>query len=113
MKALLIVLGFPLWFSLLLAFVAIVLALSVALWSIVSALWAVLISLVAAAPGGIVTGVLNFISGNAGHGIILVGIGIASVCLVIPVFYICKYSTKGCAIITARCYGALANIFRR
>ena len=111
MKTLLTVLGFPLWFSLLLILGAVILVLFISLWSIPLAFWTVLISLVAATPVGEVAGVLNLIYGSTGHGIALLGGGIVSACLVIPVFYLCKYITKGCAFITARSFAAIKYIF--
>lgn len=98
----LLILGFPLWFSLLAAAFAVVLSLYVSLWAVIISLWAVFVSLIACAFGGIVAGLVFACCGNALTGIAVVGAGIVCAGLAILMFYGCKAATKGMLIATKK-----------
>ena len=75
-ELLLLVLGFPLWFPLLIAAATVVFVLYVVLWSVIVVLYAVAISVAACAVAGIF-GSLAFIPmGNAGSGVLFLGTGL-------------------------------------
>ena len=57
----LIILGFPLWFSLFVAAFAVVLSLYIVLWALLISLWAVMVSFAAVALAGIAVSVVLFI----------------------------------------------------
>ena len=90
----LLVLGFPIWGSLLVAAAAVVVALYVALWAILVCLWAVFAALVGSAFGCVVGGIILACSGNLPTGLALVGIGLVCAGLSIFFFYGCKIATK-------------------
>ena len=69
----LIVLGFPLWFPLLVAAVAVVISLYAVLWSLLIALWAVEIALWAGALGALAGAVLYFAQGHTPTAIAALG----------------------------------------
>lgn len=70
----LLVLGAPLWLSLIIAAAAVVLALYVSFWSVVAAFWSVGISIIASAVACLASGfALCFIAWNTGAGIFLFG----------------------------------------
>ena len=52
----LLILGSPIWLSLLIAALAVILSLYASLWSVVISLWAVFVSLIGCAFGGVVAG---------------------------------------------------------
>lgn len=96
----LIILGFPLWFSLLAAAFSAVLALYIALWAVIISLWAILGSLIGCAIGGTVAVIVLFASGHSLTGAALLGCAAVSAGLAILFFYLCKYATKGAAYLT-------------
>ena len=69
----LLVLGFPLWFPLLLAGASILLSLYAVLWSVILALYAAVIGLAAGALGGIVCAPILFCTGQGAMGFLLLG----------------------------------------
>lgn len=73
----LLVLGSPIWLSLLLAAAAVVLAVYVSLWSVAVSFWAVDIAVFASSIACAASGAALFcIAGNIGAGIFLFGIGV-------------------------------------
>ena len=110
-QTVLLVLGSPLWLSLLIAVVAIVFSLYISLWAVVISLWAVLIALVACAFGITATGISTLLSGNHLPGIALIAAG--AVCAGISIFLLlgCKAATKGTAILLKKTLLGIKNCF--
>ena len=98
----LVVLGSPIWLSLLIAAFAIVLSLYASLWSVVISLWTVFVSLIGCAFGGVVAGGVIVCSGNALSGIAMLAAGIVCAGLSVFMFYGCKAATKGIMILTKK-----------
>ncbi|MBR2371018.1 MAG: DUF1700 domain-containing protein [Clostridia bacterium] len=94
-EVVLLALGSPIWLSLGIAAVAVILSVYVVLWSAIISLWAIFASLVACALGGTVAGVLFAVMGNALPGIATVGAGIFCTGASIFFFFCCKVATKG------------------
>ncbi len=93
----LLILGSPIWVSLLIALAAVIFSLFVALWS-VFALFA------SGAFGGIISGTVFIASGEALSGIAAVSAGMVLAGLSILTFYGCRYSTRGIFILTKKCF---------
>ena len=91
----LIVLGFPLWFPLLIAIAAVVLSLYVVLFSVVLSLWTVEISLWAGALAGPVLGLMYLLGGTPIVGAAGLGIGLLCAGVSILLFFGCTAATKG------------------
>ena len=91
----LLVLGSPIWLSLLISAVAVVLSLYISLWAVILSLWAVFVSAAAGSASGIVLGV--WFSGGIHRltGIALIGAGIFCAGLTVFLFFGCKAATKG------------------
>ncbi|MBQ7726083.1 MAG: DUF1700 domain-containing protein [Clostridia bacterium] len=91
----LIVLGFPLWFPLLVAAGAIVFSLYIVVWALIISLWAIEISLWACALGGIAAAIVYFVKGNIFPALMVIG----TVCLItglsIFMFFGCFKASKG------------------
>lgn len=98
----LLVLGSPIWLSLLIAVFAVVLALYVSLWSLLISLWCIFGSFVVCALGGIVAGVGFAFCGNVPAGIALMGTGFACAGLSVFAFFGCKAATKGTLSLTRK-----------
>ena len=98
----LLALGSPLYFSLVIAAFAVILSLYASLWSVVISLWAVFGSLIGCAFGGVVAGVVFACSGNALSGIAMLAAGIVCVGLSIFMFYGCKAVTDSTLILTKK-----------
>ncbi len=94
-EILLIVLGFPVWFSLLVGALSIVFSLYVALWSVVVSLWAAFGALIGSGVGVTLGSLLFLCMGNAASGFVFLGGGLVCIGLAIFSFYGCKAVTKG------------------
>ena len=81
---LLIILSFPIWFTLLVSFLSVVLSLYVSFWSIVISLWAVFGTLIACAVGGIISGIVFLFTNSKMTGLLLISAGL--VCSGLAVF---------------------------
>ncbi len=98
----LLVLGSPVWLSLLLAAFAVVLALYLSLWAVVVSLWSVFASLVGCAFAGVAGGIILICFGNALSGIAMIGAGLACAGLSIFLFFGCKAATVGTAVLAKK-----------
>ncbi len=98
----LLVLGSPIWLSLGVAAVAVILSLYISVWAVIISLWAVFASLIGCAFGGIFAGVIFVYKGNTLSGIAVIGAGILCVGLSVFMFYGCKAITKGVVYLTKR-----------
>lgn len=91
----LLAIGSPIWLSLAIAAVAVVLSLYVVLWSLALSLWAIFASLLACALGGVVAGAMFAISGSGAAGIAVIGGGVLCAGLAIFLFFGCRSATNG------------------
>ena len=107
----LIVLGFPLWFSLLAAAFSVVLSLYVSLWAVIVSLWAVFGALIGCAVGGISGGVVIAVGINVLSGIALISSGLVCAGLSIFMFFACKAATKGVLILTKKIFLGIKKCF--
>ena len=86
-----IVLGFPVWFPLLISFIAILFSLYVVGWAVIVSLWAVVVALGASFIGGTILGIIYLVQGASA---ILLGLSIACGGLSIFFFFGVKELTK-------------------
>lgn len=101
-EIILLVLGFPVWGSLLIAAFAVVLSLYAVCWSVMISLWACEVSLGGCALGGVASGIVLAIYGNTPTGIALIGAGIVCAGLFVFGFFTCKTATKGLLLLTKK-----------
>jgi len=90
----LLVLGSPIWLSLIIAVFAVILSIYAVLWSVVLSLWAVFASLIGCALGGIAAGIGFVFIKHVVSGIAMIGAGIVCSGLSIFMFYGCNSVTK-------------------
>ena len=88
----LLILGSPIWISLIAAVLASVIAVYASLWSVVVSLFAAELSLAVAPIGGIVVGFIRIFNGSVGGGLFLLGSSLLSAGLAILLFYACRWS---------------------
>ena len=99
-EILLLILGFPVWFPLLLSVFAVILSLNITLWTLVVSLWAVFGALVGSALGGVAGGTALICTGIVPAGLVLIGGGVILAGLSIFTYFGCIAATKGTAILS-------------
>lgn len=107
----LLALGSPVWVSLLIAAVAVVLSLYISLWAVIVSLWAVFASLVACGFSFVVVGIAFALARYGLTGVAMIGAGIVCVGLSIFLFYGCKAATKGTILIAKKAVRVIKNCF--
>ena len=100
----LIALGFPVWFSLLIAALAVVVSLYVSARAVVISLWAVFGALVGCAFSGVVAGIGFVLVGHGLPGLATIGAGVVCAGCSIFMFFGCKAVTKGLLLLTKKCF---------
>lgn len=105
----LLVLGAPVWGSLLIAAFAVLLSICAALWSVIVAVWASFAAVVGAAFGGIVGGIGLALGGYTLTGLALIGAGLVCAGLSVFLCFASRAATKG----TARLTKAIAVSMKR
>lgn len=101
-ELLLLILGFPVWFPLIVAAIAVGFALYVVLWAMIGSAWAVFGAFAASSPAFAVMGIIEAsLSGNIG-GIALLGAGIALAGLAVFLFFGCKAASEGSVTISRK-----------
>lgn len=105
----LIILGAPLWLSLLIAVAAIIFFLYISACSVVVSLWAVFISLVASAIGGLISGIILCIIGKIPSGIALIASAFVCAGLSIFLYFGCKALSKLMIILTRKIFTTIKN----
>jgi uncharacterized membrane protein len=94
-KIAVIIIGFPLWFPLLIAAAAILFSILVSLWAVVISFYAAEAAFMGSAFGGIIASAVMLACGNSLSGLFLLGCSLACVGFGILWIFVCKYSTKG------------------
>lgn len=98
----LLVLGSPIWLSLLIAAFVVILAVYIVMWSVIVSIWAIEISLAACALGGAVAAAILAFQRYGLTGIAMLGAGCVCAGLSVFLFFGCKASTKGILILTKK-----------
>lgn len=111
LEILLLILGFPIWFSLAVAAISVVFSLYISLWAVIISLWAVFVSVAAASVGVIAGGTALCCFGSKLPGIAMIGTGISCVGLSIFAFFGCKAVTNGILFCTKKCALVIKNRF--
>ncbi len=107
----LLVLGSPIWLSLLIAAFVVVLAVYVVIWSAVISLWAVFASLAACVLGEIAAGVIFICTGKLLTGLAMFSASLILAGLAIFSFFGCREATKGTAVLTKKVVLGIKNCF--
>lgn len=104
-----LVLGSPIWLSVLIAIFAVIISVYVAVWSVVISFWSVFVALLGTAVGGILLGVISISNHNALIGVAVIGLAVFFMGLSVFVFYASKAATKGIIFLTKKVILKLKN----
>ena len=110
-EIILLILGFPVWFPLLLAFFIILLSLYIVVWSGVFCVYAVNLSFAAGAAASIPCAVQYFLSNNQAGALFMIGAGIALAGLALLLFVLSAACTRGMLKLTGRFFGRVKSAF--
>ncbi len=98
-----LVLGFPLWFSLLLAVIAVIFAAYIVLWSVIFSLWAVAVALLVSAFGVVLASVASLVFfGSELSSLALLGVGFCCAGISIFMFIASGAVSKGMVLLTKK-----------
>ncbi len=109
-KIVLLLFGFPLWFPLLAAAVAIVFSLCVSLWCVIGSLWSLPVALGGAGLGGVLSVVPFALQGRVLLGAAMVGAGLFLIGLAILAVPLCVLLTKGGVLVTRKILFAIKSL---
>ncbi len=109
----LLVLGSPIWLSLLLSAFAVVFSIFAVLWSLLVALWAVFIALAVCAPVCAIGGLVYAFCGYGLTGLSIVGTGMICAGLSIFLFFGCKASVGGVLLLTKKSIHTIKSCFAK
>ncbi len=109
----LLVLGSPIWLSLLIALLAVVFSLYISFWAVIVSLWATVLALGAAALAGVLGLFTATAGGHVWTGIALLGAGVFLAGLTIFAYYGCLYATKGICFLSKRTFRFVKGCFIR
>ena len=107
----LLALGSPIWLSLGIAAVAVILSLYVYLWAVIISLWSVFASFAACSVGGVLACIVFAVGGNGASGLAMLAAGLVCAGLSIFMFYGCHATTKGALILTKKTVIWIKNCF--
>lgn len=107
----LLAVGSPIWLSLAVVAIAIILTVYIVLWTAIVALWAVFASLVACVAGGIAAGVIFICQSNALSGIAIIGLSFVCAGLSIFMFFGCSAATRGTVLLTKKIVLSIKKCF--
>lgn len=107
----LLVLGSPIWLSLLIAAFIVILAAYIVMWSVIISLWAIEASLAACSLGGVIATAFFAFQGNGLIGIAMLGAGIFCMGLSIFLFFGCKEATYGILLLTKKMALGIKSLF--
>ena len=101
-EIILLVLGFPLWFSLLIAAFAVAFSLYISLWAVIISFWAVFAAIIGCAVGGVISAVVFAVNGNTFTAFAMLAAALICAGLSIFAFFGCKLATKGILLLTKK-----------
>jgi len=107
----LIIVGSPIWFSLLIAFLSVIFALYVSLWSVIISLWAVFASLIACGFAACFVGVAFCFMKKGVLGLVMISAGLVCLGFGILMFLVSHYATKGTILLTKKIALAIKKCF--
>ncbi len=103
--------GSPIWLALGASAVAVIFSLYVSLWSLVVSLWAVFVSLAASSLGCIAGSVIFYVNGHAVSGTVALGASLLCVGIAMFLFFACKKSTVGAAVLAKKIFLGIKKLF--
>lgn len=108
-----IVLGSPIWMSILIAVLSVIFSLYVVLWSVIVSFWAIAVAFIGSALGSFATFGVFLFFGNVTQGFAMLGMGLFSVGLSIFGIMGSIGATKGSALLTKKSVLFVISLFKR
>ena len=108
-----IVLGSPIWLSLLISAFGVVFSVYVSMWAVIVSLWSVFSALAGCSFAGLVCGIGLAVTGYVIPGIALFGTALVCGGLSVFTFYGCKAATKGIILLTKKIAHAIRNRIKK
>ena len=99
-RTVLLVLGAPVWLSLLIALIAVVVSLYISLWAVVISMWCGVLGAVFETLLVILLSANLILADDISAGIMMLGLGMAGAGMVILLTIVCKAATKGMVLLT-------------
>ncbi len=112
-EVILLILGFPLWFPLLIAAFAVIFSVYAVIWSVILVLWAVEIACIAGAFAGVIVGFIQIFQGNLLWGLLLISAAVLLSGLSILLFFGCIAASKGALYLTKKVALGIKSLFLR
>jgi uncharacterized membrane protein len=109
----LLVLGAPLWVSLIVAATSVVASVYVSMWSVIVSLWATDFAIFISGIAATVYGICLLLQGNAASGFAMIGISLSAVGLSVLGYYGCKALTLGTVALTKLIIKGIKRCFVR
>ena len=94
-EILLLILGFPVWFPVLVSVLSVLFSVYVSLWSVVISLYAIFVALAASAVGVTLGGIVLCVFSGISQGLFLVGAGLICAGLALLFLPVCNLAAKG------------------
>jgi uncharacterized membrane protein len=107
----LLILGSPIWLSLLVVALAVLITVYAVLWSVWIAFCAVAVAVFGGAVGGVVLAVVAFLQANGSVGVVYIGGAVVLLGLGVLTFYACGYLLKGILIVSKKTWLFIKSCF--
>ena len=107
----LLILGFPLWFPLLIAAAAVVFSIYIVLWSAVISLWTADLGLAVCGLSCLISTIPYIEAGNTAGVFFAVGAALVSIGLAILMFFVCLWISKGLIRLTHVVFTRIKKLF--
>ena len=111
-EVILLALGFPVWGSLLISALAVVVSLYISWWAIIISLWVAELSFVVSAVGAIALGPIYAVRRLEGAAV-MIACGLVLAGFSILFFFVCKLATKGTLLLTKKMVSGMKRRFLR
>ena len=109
----LLVIGSPVWFSLIVAMLAIMFSVYVVIWSVIFSLWAGDLAFAVSSVACLIAGLVLILRGGGSAGLVPIGAGFILGGLSVFLFFGCLAATKGAAVLTKEIAAWMKSLFIR
>ena len=107
----LLILGFPVWFPLLMSAFAVFFSIYIVGWSVIASFWSAEIAIAVSGIGGLFASLFGFITGSKIAALALLGMSVAAIGLALIGFLCCLLITKGILVLTKKIVLGIKNLF--
>lgn len=110
-KTILMILGSPVWVSVLISVIAVIVSVYISLWACIFSLWAGVVSLWAGALSGFIAGILYLTTGHGATGLAAISAGLVCAGLSVYMYCLCSAASKWLMKAAVRMAGWLKRLF--